>query len=163
MAKISQIVFSTFAHCHGPPHETFSIFLAMMCWVEGSSSDFKQKVRKNFIFFHYFLKIFAYFFIFFIFGPFCTFYAPLWSAPHHLWPRVGDSGQYQFRNLRYNSCKYRVIPKKIVIDWYCFQYYEIVIAYIHLQLIKVHVFSFLFLTLFQLIQFFIFLERVVFF
>ena len=72
------------------------------------------------------------------------------------WPRVGDSGQYQFRNLRYNSCKYRVIPKKIVIDWYCFQYYEIVIAYIHLQLIKVHVFSFLFLTLFQLIQFFIY-------
>ena len=86
-----------------------------------------------------------------------------WKLINTTLPRVGDSGQYQFRNLRYNSCKYRVIPKKIVIDWYCFQYYEIVIAYIHLQLIKVHVFSFLFLTLFQLIQFFIFFERVVFF
>ena len=47
--------------CHGPPHETFSFFLAMMWWVEGSSSDFKQKIRNYFIFFHYFLTIFAYF------------------------------------------------------------------------------------------------------
>ena len=45
----------------------FNIFLAVMWWVEGSSSDFKQKVRDYFIFFHYFLTIFAYFFIFLIF------------------------------------------------------------------------------------------------
>ena len=50
-------------------------------------------------------------------------------------PRVVNSGQNRFRNLHYNSCEYRVIPKKIVMDWYCFQYHEIVIAYIHLQLI----------------------------
>ena len=86
VAKIGQIVtvFSTFAHCHGPPYETFSFFLAMMCWVKGRSSDFKKQVRNRLIFFHSFLTIFAYFFIFLIFGPFCTFYAPLWSTPHHL-------------------------------------------------------------------------------
>ena len=58
----------------------------MISWVEGSGSDFKQKVRHYFIFFIIFLTIFAYFFIFFILGPFCTFYASLWSTPHHLWP-----------------------------------------------------------------------------
>ena len=50
--------------CHGPPHETFSFFLAMRCWVEGSGSDSKQKVRHYFIFFHYFwqfLPIFSFF------------------------------------------------------------------------------------------------------
>ena len=50
--------------CHGPPHENFSFFLAMRCWVEGSGSDSKQKVRHYFIFFHYFwqfLPIFSFF------------------------------------------------------------------------------------------------------
>ena len=69
VAKIGQIVFSMFAHCHGPPHESFSFFLAMMCWMEGSGSDFKQKVRHYFIFFHYFLTFFAFFFHFFDFWP----------------------------------------------------------------------------------------------
>ena len=72
VAKIGQIVtvFSTFAHCHGPPYETFSFFLAMMCWVEGSSSDFKQQVRNHFIFFFsFFLDDFCLFFHFFNFWP----------------------------------------------------------------------------------------------
>ena len=51
MTKNGQIVFSTFVHFHGPPQATFSFFLAMMWWVEGSSSDFKQEVRNYFIFF----------------------------------------------------------------------------------------------------------------
>merc|ERR1711954_537395 len=69
----------------GHPMRLFHFF-AMMWWVEGSSSDFKQKIRNYFIFFHYFLGIFAHFPIFSIFGPFCTFYPPLWSTPHHLLP-----------------------------------------------------------------------------
>ena len=59
----------------------FFIFLAMMCWVKASSSDFKQKVRNYFIFLHYFLRISSYFFHFFVILAHFAHFTPPYGRP----------------------------------------------------------------------------------
>ena len=66
----------------------FFIFFWPWCvgWkvVAAISSNKSVTISFFFIIFWRFLPIFLFFWFL---AHFCTFYAPLWSAPHHLWPR----------------------------------------------------------------------------
>ena len=79
--------FAHFAHPYGPPHGLGSSFLGTSWCVKYSCIDFKWDIENFFIFFHYFLPIFAHFPNFCHFCTFRAFCAPLWTTPHHLWPQ----------------------------------------------------------------------------
>ena len=74
VAKTGQVVFSTFAHCHGPPHETFTFFWA---WYGGWKvvAAILSKKWGTVSFFLSFLTIFAYFLPVFSFSWFLAHFA----------------------------------------------------------------------------------------
>ena len=109
-----KMVFSTFVHSHGPPHVTFSFFSDRKRWMEYSFTRLRWEIGSFFIFFHFFLLIFAQFLEKRFFGHFRPFYASVWTDGQHLWPITVASHPLSTTHL------WMTLPIKKINDFYIF-------------------------------------------